>query len=184
MTYIYALLIGFLGGFLRRCMGGAIKAPKVITVGALSFLAAALCGGTFLAQALVAVFTAIYWAMGHGSYMDMGTQDKPDNERFKRILDWFFGAETKPSISRDFYGMVLRYTVPAVPVAVIFVLAGNSAVVWFPIVGVLIASAYLIFSLNSDDLKHTKVWFDGFTSYGEWAAGFIFYGLLFHLSAK
>lgn len=184
MTYLYALLIGLLGGFLRRCMGGAIHAPKFITVGALAFVSAALCEGTFLAQALVALFTAIYWAMGHGSYMDMGTQDDPDNERFKPILDWLFGHEAKPSIRRDFYGMVLRYTVPAVPVAVIFVLAGHSAAVWFPVVGVLIASAYLIFSLNRDAIKHTKVWFDGFTSYGELAAGFIFYSLLFYLSAK
>lgn len=179
MSYVVILLIALLGGFLRRSMGGALKAPRVITLGLMAMLAAFLCaGGTLLAYLLIAVLTAVYWALGHGSYMDMGTIDKLDNERFKPVLDWLYGPETKASTKRDFTGMLLRYTLPAAPVGVVFALAGHVNALWLPVVGPMIALAYLLLSINREHLDNTPRWFDGYTAYGEWSAGIIFYGTL------
>lgn len=177
---LLVLTAAALGGVGRRALGGAVRVKRWVPLSVMALMAGMLSlpvTGPVLASGIAAC-AVVYWAMGHGSYMDMGLSPERDNERFVEWLDKWFGPELEPSTLRDFTGMVLRYSLPAVPIAVGYVLAGQYWGLLLPVVGLAIATAYLVFSLLKDRLPHTPVWFDGYTSYGELAAGALFYGAL------
>lgn len=181
---MFTLLSAILGAILRRALGGAVKLPRGVTMSALCLLAGVISYFELglLGATLIAISTLVYWSMGHGSYMDMGTIDAIDNERFAPWLDKWFGTTSTKSVARDYAGMFLRYTVPAIPIAIAYLAFSPSYIgLTFPLVGFVIATSYLITSVFKDYLYLTKHWFDGFTSYGELLAGATFYGALAYI---
>ena len=122
----FILAFAVLGAFYRRWFGGGFfSAPKIIRVGvgiALGFAVALVMqpvGGEFMwwAWPLVAgLIVGVGWIPGHGSYMDMGMANTPDDEFLKPILDAIFGGDDKiGSTKRDFTGMSLRYLAVSIP---------------------------------------------------------------------
>lgn len=181
MIALYAIL----GAILRRIYGGGLGIKKIYALVPMTILAgwlSYLAGGWWLCG-IVAILSVPFWTMGHGSYMDMGTVDKPDNERFRYILIYLFGEETKPSLFRDMAGMTIRYTVPVALIAFAYVVAGVSDGWWLLAVGPAIAVAYALFAKLRHKLPVCS-FVDGFTAYGELAAGAIFYGALAILSVN
>lgn len=176
---IYAIL----GVFLRRWFGGGIPSlnvPHIVKLLALCGLAgwlAYLSGGLWLGV-IVAFLTWPFWSMGHGSYMDMGTNPLKDDERFRYILIYLFGEEAKPSMWRDFAGMTIRYSIPAALIGAVYACFGIWNGLWLVLVGLGIATAYWCFMRLRGRLPHKGIFLDGFTAYGELAAGAIFYGTL------
>lgn len=174
-----------LGGILRRGFGGGLPTPRIVELVAMAVLAgwlAYLSGGLVLGV-IMAILTVPFWTMGHGSYMDMGMSPKPDNERFKPIVDWLVGKDDQTSTKRDFVGMTVRYTIPAMPMAIAYAYFGILSDLWLLLVGTAIACAYWCFMHLRKRLPLFPPFLDGFTAYGEAAAGAIFYGILAAISS-
>lgn len=174
----YALI----GAMLRRIFGGAFEIKRIYSLIGMAALAVYLAtlGTNIVLGLVIGVVTVIYWTMGHGSYMDMGTSPKLDNERFKYVMIWLLGTETKPSMWRDFLGMTIRYATPAFLIGALYCLVGKYEGLLFTLVGLLTAIAYLVFMRVNKHLPKNK-FVDSFTAYGELAAGAIFYSGLYLL---
>lgn len=173
-------LVAILGAFLRRAYGGGLGIRKtwfLVPMAALAGYLAHLAGGPWLGLT-VAAATAVYWSMGHGSYMDMGTQPEPDNERFKYVLIYLFGEETKPSTLRDFVGMTLRYGAPSLLIAALYAFWGIYGGLWLPAAAIATAVGYWAAMRLRAYLPSRGRFLDGFSAYGELIAGAAFYGAL------
>ena len=90
---------------------------------------------TLLAAPLAVVGTII----GHGSYQDLATVERPDNEWFRWPLNRVCGPEPPYSCWRDFTGLALTGLLVTVPIAVL-----PGVAFWYAGVGVLKAGAYAI----------------------------------------
>ena len=101
---------------------------------------------------------------GHGSYQDRGTVERPDNEWFRKPLDWVFGPEPPYSYWRDFTGMAMTGLLITLPIAFLPGVAW-----WYAGVGVLKAVGYAL------PWKRVNV---GWTEGGEMAWGAASVGLL------
>ncbi len=126
---IMAACLGFLGAVFYRMRGmDENSVPSILRSRllrrALSVLV--LIPGAYLAGAgvwaLLAAPIAFYGIIvGHGSYMDLGTVDRPDNEVFAPLLDKIFGPEYvgHPNFWRDFTGLALTGLLVTVPVSLL-----------------------------------------------------------------
>ena len=66
--------------------------------------------------------------MGWGRQMDLGRNDRPDDELFYQVRDWFF--ESKSSFGRDLMGLYMRFAQFIVPGAIWFLVDP-----WYFIIG-------------------------------------------------
>ena len=166
------LIAATIGAFFRRWFGGGfVSSPRWLRV----------CSGFVLAMGVAGIATesiwgllaglvaAVTWTLGHGSYMDMGRMDRPDNEFLKSALDLLFGPDTSPSQVRDFTGMALVYSVFTIPAGICLIWHNYDG--WFLLpVGVLVAVSYW---------TTWRFWSkSGPTSLGEYASGALVYGAL------
>lgn len=180
MEYILYTLLGGAG---RRALGGAVSWPRGVTMFVLAGLAVLIAWPVLSWWSLVVgALTVLFWSMGHGSYMDMGTVDKTDNERFAPWLDKIFGKGST-GVDRDYLGMTIRYTIPAMFVCTVYLFKPQFEALILLLVGILIATGYLIFSIYRKRLPHNN-WFDGATGYGEIWAGIVYYGALSLISLQ
>lgn len=171
-SIVVTLAAATTGAFFRRWFGGGfVSAPRWLRVAA-----GLLLGGVvaFLATsnpwaAPAGVVAAVTWTLGHGSYMDMGRMDRPDNEFLAPILDRIFGVETEPSELRDFTGMAIVYSLLTVPAGIGLIALGHAG--WFMLpVGTLVACAYWL-AWELPGIEEPTV-------PGEYAAGALIYGAL------
>lgn len=166
-----------LGGVWRRWFGGwlggrrSIQLLVALVLGALigvalqplSWLTA---GNALLISALIAAL----WTPGHGSYMDMGTIPRPDNETARYIvkpLARVLGLKAD-SEAYDVLGMSIRYGLLTLAVGLWMAFTGLSGWWVFALAGFL---AGPIYAASKRVATH-------FTEVGEVGIGATIYGLL------
>lgn len=135
---------------------------------------AAFAGGVGWQAALL--IPVVVWAgvvLGHGSYMDLGTGNVPDNEKFKWFLDLIFGPEPPFSFKRDFVGLCLTGLLITVPAAAVTFYVGHTESWIYAFVGIGKGLAYAV---------PLKLKMHNFTEWGEFFWGGICVGGMFLLA--
>lgn len=167
---IIILLLSLIGAVTYRWRGtGAADTPSGNrTVNralfALTLGACGLYGGMPMAAALlvpVVAFPGI--VIGHGSYMDLGTNAAGDDEPFRPLLNLFFGPPFTKDPVRDAVGLALTGVAITLPIAVLLGLSGMP--VWYAAVGMLKSVSY---ALGFIAQRTGRI---GFTVFGEYAWG-------------
>jgi len=166
----FAALAAAAGALLRRWFGGGFfSAPRrarvavaLVSGGLVGWIAAGLPG---LAGGVLA---ACAFLPGHGSYVDMGTERKPDNEWLRWPLNLIFGPEPPFTIRRDLTGLILNYSAFTIPAGAWLTWWGFQG--WFTgVSGLVAALAYW-----SAARMGSKAW----TVWGELGAGAAIFGAL------
>ena len=143
MTYVIGILFAIYTASWRRWFGGATitsiawinkRATKtVINLIAMSALLFFMCGFVVWETAVIAfIVQFLFWAKAHGCYFDMGLHDASKNpETIKRYNDTWYdkyiqlvivqGLKQKQyGFAHDFTGMLIRYTLPCIPLIYFF----------------------------------------------------------------
>lgn len=165
---ILAALSAVAGAVFRRWFGGGfISSPRWLRV----------CSGFVLAMGvawlstgsiwgLLAGLVAAVWTVGHGSYIDMGTSWRVDNEITAQLFDRWL-PNLGPT-SADLVRLAILYSFFTVPAGVYLIALGFQG--WFLApAGGLAALAY--WAATRLQLREPAV-------YGEYAAGALVYGAL------
>lgn len=169
------ILSALAGAALYRWRGGMPPdMPKVVKVSVWAIpLAVAAAMSTpwdvlFPWEVGLAVLLATYFATktGHGSYMDLGTMPKPDNELLRYVLDLFM--ENTSNFTRDFIGLSLTGLLVTLPVGIAM---ANPLVAAS---GLLKAPAYWL-GQSLPSLPQLR----GFTEWGEALFGAVVYASVF-----
>tara|TARA_Y100000034_G_scaffold34222_1_gene41937 strand:- start:11852 stop:12376 length:525 start_codon:yes stop_codon:yes gene_type:complete len=145
---LYLSLLSILNAFMYRLRGSTWLPIKVLK----NLLVLAVVTGAFYLifpvwyVLLIPVLGYLGITMGHGSYMDLGTNTNIDNERFKPLLDWIFGVEPPVNFYRDFTGLALTGLAFSLPIALLWFLIPTFPL-WYGAIGILKAPAYYIAKL-------------------------------------
>lgn len=138
-----------IGSLWRRWFGGGFGRAGNITRG-VKYLA--LLGIIFLSYWFKGIFDlsnwemyivclafAIHWAVGHGTwfcYWDTSSSAEGRLPLLDKFIFWCIGEENSRTFWGNFFGMFVRYTITAIPVAAI-------TSWWFLLAGLLTALCYV-----------------------------------------
>lgn len=161
MNNLKKLLIpitAILGAFWRAWFGGSWDCSrfwKYLALFCFEMAVLILCGHSYTdynTYGIVVAF-AVFWAVGHGDYFIVN-DTSPDEARIKWI-DWclrkIYGEGNYYNFKGNVIGMFLRYTVYAIPVAILM------ESVLFVLAGTLVAIAYGACGKLFPDKWYTKI---------------------------
>lgn len=169
------IIAAILGAVFRRWFGGGfISAPRWARV-----VAGVVLGGVgaYVSTldplwAICGALAGFIWVPGHGSYMDMGTSEEPDDEFLRGFLSWLRLDEGE---LRDFIGMILIYSVFTIPIGIAGAFLVSPMTLIFATAGFWVGFTYWA-------AWRVHKWLRIFpfqpTVVGEYASGAIIYGLL------
>lgn len=189
-----AVLVGLNGALWRRCLGGlGFLLPRsrafLLPMGFLWLLWPLLMVGVPLGLAVLSALTIVAgFTPGHGSWFDMGTSPKPDNELLRHLFRWFFPAHLRDTFVYDLVGLTIRYAIFWVPVGFFLHLYGFNGIPVM-LVGLLVGVVYMLAWFHQDVID---LWADSrrgivrfivwdnqdspYISVAELAVGFLIFG--------
>lgn len=172
-NFLYTIIFAIIGGFHRRWFGGGFgKLGDITRLFKYIILALIVFSMYYLKDILdwqdwcmyvVLISFAIHWAVGHGTWYCFWDKSNSAEGRLPMIdkIVWFcIGKNESRTFWGNFFGMFVRYTLTAIPVA--FLTSW-----WFLTAGLITAVCYIPAGLKKD------------TRIGEYLAGALNFALLY-----
>ena len=170
------ILYGLFLGFWRRWFGGGLDAlpDNRFIQHIIGFTACFLVlwyrgSGLVLSLICAVVLQGLYWASAVGMYQDIGNGGEPDKKMLKRYNEMWYNKfldkwfkDYKYTDIYDFCGLCIRYTLPALLIAIISFNPG------FIVAGPIVACVYAFFW----KLQNYK-YLDNPTEWAECFSGFL-----------
>lgn len=146
MQMLNSVLFAIIGAFYRRWFGGGFGKFGDITRGVKYAVLFGIIVCMYFLKGLLdwrmyVVFLAfaVHWAVGHGTwfcYWDTSTSAEGRLPLLDKFIFWCIGEEKSRTFWGNFFGMFVRYTITAAPVAVF-------TSWWFLLAGLLTAVCYI-----------------------------------------